>query len=138
MSFINEEAVEALVEGIADALRPLGISLPQPPQIAYEPSQKALIVQIVGLVGETAFEALGQDEDAKKARADMNNLAANQNQTRVESMVEKAKAEAEALMRGEDIFDDPIENECPVSGSGQHNMHSSGFCIECQAGLEET
>ena len=138
MSFINEEAVEALVKGVTDALRPLGITLPQPPQIAYEPSQKALVLQIVGLVGETAFEAIGQDDAAKEARADMNNLAANQNQTRVESMVEKAKREAAALLAGEDIFDDPIENECPVSESGQHNMHSSGFCIECQAGLEET
>jgi hypothetical protein len=135
--FIDESAVEELVKQVGDALRPLGVTLPMDPQIAYDPSQKAVILQIVALVGDSAFEALGQTDEQRKDRADMNNLAADQHKSRVEEMEDAAKAEIERVLRGEDIFDDPLEQACPNSEDGTHNMHMvENFCVNCNAGLE--
>lgn len=138
MGFINEEAVEELIKAVEGALRPLGISMPMPPQIAYDPSQKAVMLQIVAVIGESAFETLGQTDEQIEARADMNNLAADHHKSRIEELEDSAKAEMERVLRGEDIFGDPLEAPCPKSEDGKHVMHMvENFCIQCNAGIEE-
>jgi len=137
MGFINEQAVEELIKQVGDALRPLGVTLPMEPQIAYDPSQKAVILQIVGLVGDSAFEALGQSDEQLKDKADMNVLAADQHKSRIEEMEDAAKAEIEKMLSGQDIFDDPLQAPCPNSEDGVHNMHMvENFCVNCNAGME--
>jgi hypothetical protein len=135
--FVDKEAVEELVKAVGDALRPHGISQPVEPQIAYDPSQNAVVLQIVALVGDSAFEGLGQTDEQKQDKAEMNNLAADQHKSRIEEMEDAAKREIEAVLRGEDIFDDPLEAKCPTSETGEHTMHMvENFCILCNAGLE--
>lgn len=135
MGFVDEEAVEALVKKVEDVLRPLGITLPMQPQAAYDPSTKALMLQVVCLVGESAFENLDQTPESKAAKREMHEQLQGQKEARVESMVEKARKEAEALARGEDIFSDPLERACPESEDGKHELHPDGFCVRCHAGM---
>ncbi len=136
MGFVDEDAVQALIEKVEAVLRPLGITLAMVPQAAYDPDSKALILQIVGMVGESAFEKLDQTDDSKAARVEMQEQLKDQKDARVTSMVDKAKEEIAAMMSGEDIFTDPLERPCPKSEDGKHSLHPrDGFCVHCHAGM---
>ena len=136
MGFVDEDAVDALVEEIEKALRPLGISLAMPPQAAYDPDSKSMILQIVGLVGDSAYEKIGQTDESKAATREMKEQLQDQKEARVTSMVDKAKEEIAAMMSGEDIFTDPLERPCPKSKDGEHSLHPrDGFCVLCHAGM---
>lgn len=135
MGFIDEEAVAALVKKVEDVLRPLGVTTAMDPTVAYDPTSKQVVLQIVALVGESAFDKLGQTEESKVATKEMHEQLNEQKEQRVKSMVEKAREEAEALARGEDIFSDPLERECPNADNGEHSLHPDGFCVLCHAGM---
>ncbi len=136
MGFVDEDAVQALIEKVEKALRPLGVTLAMPPQAAYDPDSKALILQIVGLVGDSAFEKLGQTDESKVAKREMQEQLKDQKDARMTSMVDSAKGEIEAMMRGEDIFTDALERPCPESEDGKHSLHPvDGFCVLCHAGM---
>lgn len=135
--FVDRDAIEKLNKAIVDALRPLGISLPIEPTISYDPNQSAVILQIIGLVGDSAFEKLGLTDDQRQAKQEMQQLARQQGESRVESVIQNTKEELERLLKGEDIFDDPLQAPCPVTG-GEHVLHAvEGFCVQCRAGMEE-
>ena len=107
--FVDRDAIEKLNKAIVDALRPLGISLPIEPTISYDPNQSAVILQIIGLVGDSAFEKLGLTDDQRQAKQEMQQLARQQGESRVESVIQNTKEELERLLKGEDIFDDPLQ-----------------------------
>lgn len=138
MAFIDKDAVEALNKAVGDALRPLGVTVAMDPTITYDPGQNAVVMQIIAMVGDSAFEKMGMTDDQRKARQEMNQLAKEQHENRVESIVEDTKKELERMIKGDDIFEDALAAPCPEAEDGQHNLHMvEGFCITCRAGLEE-
>jgi hypothetical protein len=136
VSFIDKQAIEALNKAIGDALRPLGISLAMEPTFTFDPNQAAMICQVICVVGDSAFGKLGETDEQRKAREDMSRLAKEQHEGRIDQITEKAKEELARLLKGEDIFEDPLEAPCPVTGE-PHKMHpAENFCMDCNAGLE--
>jgi hypothetical protein len=137
MGFVDKDAIEALNTAVGDALRPLGVTVAMEPTISYDPSQNAVVMQIIAVVGDSAFEKLGQTDEQKKNREEMQKLAREQQESRVDGIIQDTKGELERLLKGEDIFDDPMDAPCPVTGE-EHKLHpAEGFCMDCKAGLEE-
>ena len=135
--FVNEDAINELVAAVGDALRPLGITLAMDPQVAYDPAQKVTMLSIVGIVGDSAVEKVGQTDEQKEAKKEMNKTLHEANETRVESLEKDAMDELARMLSGEDIFENPLEAPCPSAEDGKHQIHPvSGFCIACNAGIE--
>jgi hypothetical protein len=116
----DQDKADALTEAIANALRPVGVTI-APEAVAYTLSQGQVVVQMMGLVRDSAGQAIGQQSLQDKQT--LNEMLANQAEEQRRKQVEEIR----------DLASDPDklaaflfneEDEC------DHEMHE-GLCLKC-------
>ena len=128
--FIDNEAIKELTEKVVDTLRPLGLTVDPEGIVSQVHPEHGMVAMIPALVRNSAKEKMEGD---KKAREEFNQMMANQAEAKIdESVDEIAKAvtsdNLEDLLFGGALPDDACKHE---------NMHPSGFCMDCNFGMEE-
>lgn len=126
---VDIEALKAILEQATDVLRPLGLTVMGEAQIMVQETGE--IMALLPLqIRTSAKKKLTEDRDAKEA---FNRMMAEQHQAQID---EKTKSIRSALsdfkafqkfMDGEEL-DEPCEHK---------NMHPSGFCMDCNDGMDD-
>ena len=108
--FIDNEAIKELSEKVVDTLRSLGLTVDPDGMVFQVHPEMGMMVMIPALVRPSAKEKMDGD---KKTREEFNQMMATQAEAKLDESVED---------------DDSCKHE---------NMHPSGFCMDCNFGMEE-
>ncbi len=123
----DEQKVEALTEAIVNALRPVGVSVPEE-GVNFALQGKQLSVMIVGFVRDSAGQL--QSEQSAEDKEKLNQMLAEQAEESLRKQIEEIKsiaADPEALEAA--LFSE--EPSC-----AHENAHE-GLCLDCGEEIDE-
>ena len=125
--FHDQEAIQALTDGVIDALRPLGISVDPHQGVQFGIQGSEMVVMVMGLVRPQARERATQDLET---RAELNQMLAEENRLKIEGekkqiadLVQDPQALEKFLMEGD-------------TGCAHENVHE-GLCLDCGEEVSE-
>ncbi len=130
--FVDNEAVAELRDKVIDTLRPLGLTVDLEGIMFSVHPEHGMVMMIPALIRPSAKEKM---DDDKKSREEFNRMMADQ----AEAKIEDSKAEIEKAVTGGNLADLLFSGELPPDDESctHENMHPSGFCMDCNYGMEE-
>lgn len=123
----DEKKVEALTEAVVNALRPVGISVPEE-GVNFALQGKQLSVMIVGLVRDSAGQL--QSSQSAEDKEALNQMLADQAEETRRKQVEEIKK----LASDPDALEAALFNE---EASCAHENSHEGLCLDCGEEIDE-
>lgn len=123
----DEKKVEALTEAVVNALRPVGISVPEE-GVNFALQGKQLSVMIVGLVRDSAGQL--QSSQSAEDKEALNQMLADQAEETRRKQVEEIKK----LASDPDALEAALFNE---EASCTHENSHEGLCLDCGEEIDE-
>lgn len=123
----DEQKVEALTEAIVNALRPVGISVPEE-GVNFALQGKQLSVMIVGFVRDSAGQL--QTEQSAEDKEKLNQMLAEQAEETRRKQIEEIKA----LAADPDALEAALFSE---EASCPHENSHEGLCLDCGEEIDE-
>ena len=130
--FIDNEAIKELSEKVVDTLRSLGLTVDPDGMVFQVHPEMGMMVMIPALVRPSAKEKMDGD---KKTREEFNQMMATQAEAKLDESVEEISKAVTSENLADLLFGDGLPED---DDSCKHeNMHPSGFCMDCNFGMEE-
>lgn len=128
-SFVDQEALQEVIEKAIDVLRPIGLTVSREMIAAMvDPATGDMALQFVAQLRPQAARDIKQDREAK---VEFNQMMAE----RHEEMIEDKKRKIVEMLQSAN--EDVILGLAESDSCSHERRHPSGFCLDCGEGLDE-
>ena len=125
--FFDHEGLAQLVEKLADAVRPLGLTI-QAEMVVMSATPQGQLLMVPMEVRPSAKQRLDED---KASRDEFNKMMAENHEAMIREQADKIRGVAGDETKLEDLLFGEAETEC-----AHERKHPDGFCLDCGEGME--